>query len=141
MSLDYHLCADKNVGFMVKETAEDFFVAFFFPGGIRVHTKGTGFGIHFVDYLFHLFGAGFEAKDIFGPALWAGLVRIGGIAAIVAYHLTVSVKGQRNVAVRTFYYKAAGSARHEARHAAAIKKQHYLLVLIKPVLNQFLKVP
>ena len=91
MSLDDHLCPDKDIGPVIRKGLKDLAVALLAPGGIGVHSKDPGMGKSLRNDGFHLLGTQLHGADKGTAAVRTGFYHRCGKSAIMADETIPSV--------------------------------------------------
>ena len=127
MPFDDHLRTDQDICIPSGKRRQNLFIAFPRAGRVCVHSQHSCLREHFMKLFFHRFRSRPKAQNIFRTTGRTELHRRLFIPAIMADQPSAPVLRKGNVAVRTFAYIAAGTARDKARIAAPVQKQHRLL--------------
>ena len=139
MSFYNHLGTHQNIRLSFGKCLQNLFVATLLPGGIEIHAENPRSRKCFPCRLCHLLGSRPEGSDISRSTGGTFLRRGRLVSAVMADHPASSMKGQRHIAMWTFYHMSAGSARNKARIAPPIQEKHDLLTLFQTILHKLLQ--
>ena len=141
MSLDDHLGPQQDIRLLGGKGRQNSLITAFFSRCIRVHAENSGLGESLPEIAFDLFRSRPHGRDIPGAAFRTGTEGCPLISAVMTDKPSVSVKGQRDIAVRAFCHKTAASARDKTREPAPVDEEHALLALSQPVLYLAVQTP